>query len=60
MSDEPDTATTRRAGGLYIHYCREPGCGQWGGFGFAAGKGEPQWYCFEHRPTVWPPVKQAV
>ncbi len=55
MSDEPDTATTSRVGGLYIHYCREPGF-----FGFAAGKGEPQWYCFEHRPTVWPPVRQAV
>ncbi len=59
MSDEPDTAKTRTNAGPYVHYCLEPGCCKWGGFGFTVGKGEPQWYCFEHRPRVWPPSKQA-
>lgn len=59
MSDEPEAAATRTAAGPYVHYCREPGCRKWGGFGYAVGKGEPQWYCFEHRPEVWPPAKQA-
>lgn len=59
MSDEPDAPTTRTGVGLYTHYCRQPGCGKWGGFGFAIGKEEPKWYCFEHRPEVWPPAKRA-
>lgn len=59
MSDEHGAASTRTEAGPYVHFCREPGCRKWGGFGFAVGKGEPQWYCFEHRPEVWPPAKQA-
>lgn len=59
MSDEQGAATARTDAGPYVHYCQEPGCRKWGGFGFAVGKGEPQWYCYEHRPASWPPARQA-
>ncbi|POH32058.1 MULTISPECIES: hypothetical protein [Sinorhizobium] len=48
MSDEQGAAKHDTT--LYVHYCEHPGCTKWGGFGFAAGKGEPRWFCFEHRP----------
>ncbi|MDK1494796.1 hypothetical protein QN219_33370 [Sinorhizobium sp. 7-81] len=51
MSDEQTAGTEpHRDLGLYIHYCEHPGCTKWGGFGFAAGKDEPRWYCLDHRP----------
>lgn len=49
MSDEQG-ATTHKDSALYVHYCEHPGCKKWGGFGYAIGKGEPNWFCFEHRP----------
>jgi len=57
MSDELGAAPKPKTG-LYIHYCSEPGCKKWGAFGYAIGKSEPKWFCFEHRPQVWPPARQ--
>lgn len=38
-------------GVIDTHYCCEPGCTKWGGFGFARSKSEPpQWWCWEHYP----------
>ncbi|WP_181150081.1 hypothetical protein [Ensifer aridi] len=53
MSDEGG-ADRRNDTALYEHYCEHPGCEKWGGFGFAVGKSEPAWFCFEHRPE-WKP-----
>ncbi|MFC0804798.1 MULTISPECIES: hypothetical protein [Sinorhizobium] len=51
MSDEASATTKpRQDTALYVHYCEYPGCAKWGGFGYAAGKDEPRWFCFEHRP----------
>ncbi|APG93016.1 hypothetical protein [Sinorhizobium americanum] len=51
MSDETNAAAKpRRDMELYVHYCEHPGCSKWGSFGFAAGRGEPNWFCSEHRP----------
>lgn len=36
--------------GPYVHYCEHPGCKKWGSFGFAVGRGEPNWFCSKHRP----------
>jgi hypothetical protein len=36
----------------YEHYCQFPGCTKWGGFGYARGKGEYDWFCYEHRPEA--------
>jgi hypothetical protein len=37
------------------HYCDNPGCKAWGGFGFARGKLEPvRWWCWEHYPYKAP------
>lgn len=58
MSDEK--STDPRADSLLVnHWCEHPGCKKWGGFGFAAGRAAPNWFCFEHRPESWPPSKQA-
>lgn len=57
MSDELGAAPKTKTG-AYVHYCSEPGCKKWGAFGYAVGKSEPKWFCFEHRPQVWPPARQ--
>jgi len=31
------------------HKCEHEGCYAWGGWGFGKPKGEPHWFCFEHR-----------
>lgn len=49
MSDELGAKPHCEAG-PYVHYCEHPGCTKWGGFGFAVGRSEPNWFCFEHRP----------
>lgn len=37
------------------HWCEHPGCSEWGGWGFSAGKAAPiNWYCFEHFPNKRP------
>ena len=36
--------------GPYVHYCEHLGCTKWGSFGFAVGRGEPNWFCSEHSP----------
>jgi hypothetical protein len=49
MSDELGaTPPTRPA--HYVHYCEHPGCTRGGSFGFAIGRAEPRWFCFEHQP----------
>ncbi|QRY70347.1 hypothetical protein JVX98_12715 [Ensifer sp. PDNC004] len=58
MSDE-GTATRRSAEGPWVHLCEQPGCTKWGGWGFAIGKGSSNWFCYEHKPAVWPPAKTA-
>jgi hypothetical protein len=34
------------------HWCQYPGCKNWGSRGYDRGKGETDWYCFEHRPEA--------
>lgn len=53
MSDEQG-AVRLKDSSVYIHYCEHPGCTKWGSFGFAVGKSEPNWFCFEHQPE-WKP-----
>ncbi|NRP74536.1 hypothetical protein ILFOPFJJ_05458 [Ensifer psoraleae] len=51
MSDEASTTANPRPDlALFVHYCENPGCTKWGSFGFAVGRAEPNWFCFEHRP----------
>lgn len=59
MSDELG-AKPRTEAGPYVHYCEHPGCTKWGSFGFAIGRGEPNWFCSEHQPE-WKigPITQA-
>jgi len=40
--------------GIWEHYCQHPGCKTWGGYGYARGKGEYDWFCYEHRPDGKP------
>ncbi|MDK1489393.1 hypothetical protein QN219_04890 [Sinorhizobium sp. 7-81] len=49
MSDEAGTRT-RKETALHEHSCEHPGYKKWGSFGFAVGRGEPNWFCSEHRP----------
>ncbi|MDW9899137.1 hypothetical protein GOB10_25870 [Sinorhizobium meliloti] len=48
MSDELGAKPHYEAG-PYVHYCEHPGCKKWGSFGFAVGRGEPNWFCSEHQ-----------
>ncbi|RVN85089.1 hypothetical protein [Sinorhizobium meliloti] len=59
MSDELGSKPHIEAG-PYVHYCEHPGCKKWGSFGFAVGRGEPNWFCSEHQPD-WKagPIGQA-
>lgn len=59
MSDELGAKPHYEAG-PYVHYCEHPGCKKWGSFGFAVGRGEPNWFCSEHQPE-WKtgPIAQA-
>lgn len=39
---------------VFEHYCEHPGCKKWGGFGFARGGDESEWFCWEHqRDARW-------
>jgi hypothetical protein len=49
MSDDASTPRPP-ATGIWEHYCQHPGCKLWGGFGYARGKGEYDWFCWEHSP----------
>ncbi|MEY9375089.1 hypothetical protein ABIA10_000959 [Rhizobium leguminosarum] len=50
MSDTDKPALTN-APQMYVHYCEEEGCEEWGGFGRSATKDEPpRWWCWEHFP----------
>ncbi|MDE3771489.1 hypothetical protein I7G86_07740 [Sinorhizobium meliloti] len=49
MSDELGAKPHYEAG-PYVHYCEHPDCKKWGSFGFAVGRGEPNWFCSEHQP----------
>ncbi|WP_457660265.1 hypothetical protein [Sinorhizobium medicae] len=49
MSDEVGAKPHIEAG-PYVHYCEHLGCTKWGSFGFAVGRGEPNWFCTEHQP----------
>ncbi|WP_171986914.1 hypothetical protein [Sinorhizobium sp. A49] len=57
MSDETG-ATKKTESGPFVHFCENPDCKAWGGFGFAHGSATPNWYCFEHR-IEWPPAKKS-
>lgn len=48
MSDEQG-ATKQTTDGPWVHLCERPGCTDWGGWGFATGKGRSRWYCYAHR-----------
>jgi hypothetical protein len=30
------------------HWCEHPACKKWGGRGYARGKSQMVWFCFEH------------
>lgn len=46
-----DHTTAPGANVIIEHYCCEPGCGKWGGLGFASSKTvETRWWCDEHYP----------
>ncbi|NEJ04316.1 hypothetical protein GR238_02695 [Rhizobium leguminosarum] len=50
MSDTDKPALTK-APQMYVHYCEEEGCTEWGGLGRSATKDEPpRWWCWEHFP----------
>jgi hypothetical protein len=53
MSDDPIPAPAEKPkapAGLYRHWCQQPGCTEWGSFGFARTRDQTDWYCREHRP----------
>jgi len=51
-----DLTTKTGDGVIDTHYCCEPECKKWGGFGFARRKAEPpQWWCWAHYPHKEPP-----
>jgi len=54
-------STAPGANVIVEHYCCDPECGKWGGFGFSAGKvQETRWWCWDHNPYKEPtngPVK---
>lgn len=52
MSDDSTAPSKPAPTSLYEHYCQHPGCKLWGGFGFARGKGEYDWFCWQHRPEA--------
>ncbi|MDR9775017.1 hypothetical protein RJJ65_20640 [Rhizobium hidalgonense] len=36
---------------MYVHYCEENGCTEWGGLGFSPSKAAPsRWWCWAHYP----------
>jgi hypothetical protein len=36
---------------MYVHYCEEDRCKEWGGFGFSPSKAVPsRWWCWGHYP----------
>lgn len=51
MSDETREPTSSPHG-LFEHYCQHPGCKLWRGYGYSRGKGEYDWFCYEHRPEA--------
>jgi hypothetical protein len=40
--------TPRSAKGINEHWCEHPSCKKWGGRGYARGKSQMVWFCFEH------------
>jgi hypothetical protein len=56
MSDQavppalPDEAHAPRPAGIYEHFGEKPGCGKWGGWGYARSKQQVEWFCYEHAP----------
>lgn len=51
MSDETSAPRPPHTG-LFEHYCQFPGCKKWGAYGYAIGRGESEWICYEHRPEA--------
>lgn len=53
MSDEPiklpEGFAPTSPGGVQDHRCEHVGCDKQGGWGFGKPKGQPHWFCFEHR-----------
>jgi len=57
MSDE-NGSKQHAAAGVVDHRCEYPGCGEWGGFGFAASRAvAPRWWCARHYPYWDEPAK---
>lgn len=52
MTEEPQQRPAQT--GPFEHYCGFPGCRKWGGYGFARGGGDYDWFCYEHRPDKAP------
>ena len=53
MSDT-DRPPLTQAPKLYVHYCEEPGCNQWGSLGNSSSKLVPvRWWCKKHFPEVF-------
>ncbi|WP_405049242.1 hypothetical protein [Rhizobium sp. NZLR1b] len=50
MSDT-DRPALNSASHMYVHYCEEDGCKEWGGFGFSPTRAVPsRWWCWGHYP----------
>ena len=39
---------SRSAAGINEHWCEHPGCKAWGGRGYARGRSQMVWFCYEH------------
>ncbi|QAS82178.1 hypothetical protein CO657_30415 (plasmid) [Rhizobium acidisoli] len=50
MSDLDRPALTTAAP-MYVHYCEQEGCGEWGGWGNSPSPAvATRWWCFGHFP----------
>ncbi|MCZ4500996.1 MAG: hypothetical protein JWQ74_3551 [Marmoricola sp.] len=50
MTEEDKPRRARQPTDPVEHWCQHPGCTKWGGFGYDRGRGETDWWCWEHRP----------
>jgi hypothetical protein len=39
--------TRRSSAGVNEHWCEHPGCKAWGGRGYARGRSQMVWFCYE-------------
>ncbi|TAU93308.1 hypothetical protein [Rhizobium ruizarguesonis] len=60
MSDT-DRRLLTEAPKMYVHYCEEKGCDEWGGWGNSPSPAvATRWWCFEHFPHKSHEQEQAL